>query len=221
MVPQALSALNQSQIADDAAFTTAHTHELQIFERQNHSRRMHSRPIPSNLDEAESLDAQNMSVATRGAADGYVGAECVRLPALPRDRTGNSFADREHQIVSAKLKKNPAWFRQRRHSALVVPATKGALMRKTILTLAAVAALASAAVAPAEARGFGRGAAVGLGIAGAAIGTAAVVNGYNDGYGPGYGYGPGDGYYADPGYNYDDGPRVYHRRYQRDYYDNW
>jgi hypothetical protein len=48
-----------------------------------------------------------------------------------------------------------------------------------------------------------------------------VVNGYNDGYGPGYGYGPGDGYYADPGYNYDDGPRVYHRRYQRDYYGNW
>ena len=34
-------------------------------------------------------------------------------------------------------------------------------MRKIILTLAAVAAVGTAAVAPAEARGFGRGAAIG------------------------------------------------------------
>ena len=82
------------------------------------------------------------------------------------------------------------------------------LMRKIILTLAAIAAVGTAAVAPADARGFGRGAAIGAGIAAGAVGaTAAGVaynNGYGYGYAPDYGYAPADGYYADPGYYYDD-----------------
>ena len=44
------------------------------------------------------------------------------------------------------------------------------------------------------------------------VAAGAYNNGYY-GYGPGYGYAaPDDGYYADPGY-YDNGPRVYQRRY--------
>jgi hypothetical protein len=92
-------------------------------------------------------------------------------------------------------------------------------MRKIILTLAAVAAVGTAVVAPAEARGFGRGAAIGAGIGAAAIGAAVAAGAYNSGYygngyyGPGYGYAaPDDGYYTDPGY-YNDGPPVYQRRY--------
>jgi hypothetical protein len=93
-------------------------------------------------------------------------------------------------------------------------------MRKTILTLAAVAAVGTAAIAPAEARGFGRGAAIGVGVGAAALGAAVAAGAYNNGYyGPAYGYVPGDAYYGDPGY-YDDGPRVYHRRVYRSY-DNW
>jgi hypothetical protein len=87
-------------------------------------------------------------------------------------------------------------------------------MRKLILTIAALAAVGTAAVAPAEARGFGRGAAIGAGVGAAALGAAVAAGAYNNGYyGPGYGYTtPDDGYYADPGY-YDDGARVYQRRY--------
>jgi hypothetical protein len=93
-------------------------------------------------------------------------------------------------------------------------------MRKIILTLAAVAAVGTAVVAPAEARGFGRGAAIGAGIGAAALGAAVAAGAYNSGgyygngyYGPGYGYAaPDDGYYTDPGY-YNDGPPVYQRRY--------
>src|SRR5579862_8888471 len=97
------------------------------------------------------------------------------------------------------------------------PQQRSNLMRKIILTLAAVAAVGTAAVAPAEARGFGRGAAIGAGIGAAALGAAVAAGAYNNGYyGPGYGYGyaPDDGYYDNPGY-YDDGPRVYHRRVYR------
>ena len=93
-------------------------------------------------------------------------------------------------------------------------------MRKIILTIAAVAAVGTAAIAPAEARG-GRGAAIGFGLAAGALGAAAATGAYNNGYyGPSYGYVPSDGYYDNPGY-YDDGPRVYQRRYHRDYYNNW
>jgi hypothetical protein len=98
------------------------------------------------------------------------------------------------------------------------------LMRKIILTLAAIAAVGTAAIAPADARGFGRGAAIGAGLAVGAVGAAAAGAAYNNGYGygyaPDYGYAPGDGYYADPGYSYDDGPTVYQRRVYRNY-GNW
>jgi hypothetical protein len=91
---------------------------------------------------------------------------------------------------------------------------RSSYMRKIILTLAAVAAIGTAAAAPAEARGFGRGAAIGAGVGAAALGAAVAAGAYNNGYyGPGYGYtAPDDEYYADRGY-YDDGPRVYQRRY--------
>jgi hypothetical protein len=97
------------------------------------------------------------------------------------------------------------------------------LMRKIILTIAAVAAVGTAAIAPADARGFGRGAAIGAGVGAAALGAAVAAGAYNtydNGYyGPGYGYAPDDGYYDNPGY-YDDGPRVYQRRVYRNY-GNW
>src|SRR5579862_7572215 len=92
------------------------------------------------------------------------------------------------------------------------PQQRSNLMRKIILTIAAVAAVGTAAIAPADARGFGRGAAIGAGIGAAALGAAVATGAYNNGYyGPGYGYAPDDGYYDNPGY-YDDGPRVYQRR---------
>jgi len=96
---------------------------------------------------------------------------------------------------------------------------KGGHMRKTGLTLAAVAALATAAAvvtAPAEARG-GRNAAIGFGVAAGVLGAAAAANAYNNGYydGPRYGY-YGGGPYA----YYDDGPRYYRRGYYR-HYDYW
>src|ERR1700733_10931631 len=133
---------------------------------------------------------------------------------------GNRARIGEHRIVSQNLKKNPAWFRQQRRSTYVGLAMKRSnLMRKIILTLAAVAAVGTAAVAPAEARGFGRGAAIGVGIGAAALGAAVAAGAYNSGgyygngyYGPGYGYAPDDGYYTNPGY-YNDGPPVYQRRY--------
>jgi hypothetical protein len=129
----------------------------------------------------------------------------------------------EPEIVSRKLKKNPALFPQRHRATQVgLLRKRRELMRKIILTLAAVAAVATAAVAPAEARGFGRGAGIGLGIGAAALGAAVAAGAYNNGYyGPGYGYGyaPGDGYTTNPGY-YDDGPRVYQRRVYRGY-DAW
>jgi len=80
---------------------------------------------------------------------------------------------------------------------------KGEAMKKTLMALGAVAALAVSAVAmpaPAHAqRGVAAGVAAGL-IGGAIVGGAiASQNGY---YGPGY-YGPGYGapaYVVDPGY---------------------
>jgi hypothetical protein len=58
------------------------------------------------------------------------------------------------------------------------------------------------------------GAAIGLGILGAAAGAAAIRSGY---YGPGYGYyGPGYGYYG-PGYGYYGNPYPYRRRYYYSY----
>ena len=57
------------------------------------------------------------------------------------------------------------------------------------------------------------GAAIGLGIVGAAAAAAAVGSGY---YGPGYGYyGPGYGYpgYYGPGYGYYGNPYPYQRYY--------
>jgi hypothetical protein len=79
--------------------------------------------------------------------------------------------------------------------------------------LASANVLGTAAVAPAEARGFGRGAAIGAGVGAAALGAAVAAGAYGSGYyGPGYGYAPDDGYYTDPGY-YNDGPPVYQRRY--------
>jgi hypothetical protein len=93
-------------------------------------------------------------------------------------------------------------------------------MRKIILTIAAVAAVGTAAIAPADARGFGRGAAIGAGIGAAALGAAVATGAYNNGYyGSGYSYAPDDGYYDHSGY-YDDGPRVYQRRVYRNY-GNW
>ena len=94
-------------------------------------------------------------------------------------------------------------------------------MRKIVLALAAVAAVGTAAIGPAEARGFGRGAGIGAGIAAGVVGAGIAAGAYNSCYGYGYpAYGYSDGYYADPGY-YDDGPVVYHRRYYREYRDNW
>jgi hypothetical protein len=58
------------------------------------------------------------------------------------------------------------------------------------------------------------GAAIGLGILGAAAGAAAIGSGY---YGPGYGYyGPGYGYYG-PGYGYYGDPYPYRRGYYYPY----
>ena len=90
-------------------------------------------------------------------------------------------------------------------------------MRRIVLTLAAVAALATTAVAtsPAEARG-GRNAAIGFGVAAGVLGAAAASAANNgDYYGPRYGY-YGGGPYA----YYDDGPR-YYRRHHYGYYDAW
>jgi hypothetical protein len=73
---------------------------------------------------------------------------------------------------------------------------KGEAMRKTLMALAAVAALAVSAVAmpaPAHAqRGFGAGVAAGV-IGGAIVGGALARPYY---YGPGSYYGPGYGYYG-------------------------
>jgi hypothetical protein len=69
-------------------------------------------------------------------------------------------------------------------------------MKKIVLTLATVAALAASAVAPAEAHGLRLGHRHGLGALGAlgavaAVGLAAVaVAAATDDYGYGYGYGP-------------------------------
>ena len=78
-------------------------------------------------------------------------------------------------------------------------------MKKTLLALCAVAAVAASTVAvpaPAQAqRGVAAGVAAGL-IGGAIVGGAiASQNGY---YGPGYGYyAPGPAYVAEPGYGPD------------------
>lgn len=91
-------------------------------------------------------------------------------------------------------------------------------MRRIVLTLAAVAALATTAVAtsPAEARG-GRNAAIGFGVAAGVLGAAAAASAANNGY---Y-YGPRYGYYGGGPYAYyDDGPR-YYRRHHYGYYDAW
>jgi hypothetical protein len=90
-------------------------------------------------------------------------------------------------------------------------------MRKTVLAIAAVAALATTAVVPAEARG-GRNAAIGFGIAAGALGAAAATSAYHNGYyDNGYGYGPRYGYNDGP--YYDTAPHVYRRGFHR--YDNW
>jgi hypothetical protein len=127
----------------------------------------------------------------------------------------------EPEIVSRKRKKNLSLFGQQRRFALVgLAKERSELMRKIILTLAAIAAVGTATIPQAEARGFGRGAAIGAGIGAAALGAAVATGAFNNGYyGPGYGYGPADGYYGNPGY-YDDGPRVYQRRVYRNY-DAW
>jgi len=77
-------------------------------------------------------------------------------------------------------------------------------MKKVLMALATVAALAGSAVAPAHAqRGVGVGIAAGL-LGGAIIGGAIASNPYY--YGPGYapGYAPGyyghSGYYGQPAY---------------------
>ena len=73
-------------------------------------------------------------------------------------------------------------------------------MKKTLMGLAAVAALAVSSLAPAPAhaqRGLGAGIAAGV-IGGALIGGAIAAPRY--GYGPGYGYYGGPAYVAGPGY---------------------
>src|SRR5690349_20883805 len=78
-------------------------------------------------------------------------------------------------------------------------------MRKTLMALAAVAALAVATASPANAwrGGWGPGLAAGL-IGGAIVGGAIASSPYY--YGPGYGYyGPGYGYYGGPAYVADPG----------------
>src|SRR3954454_15740481 len=80
------------------------------------------------------------------------------------------------------------------------------IMKKTVITLATVAALGAAAVAapaPAEARGLGP--ALGFGLAAGVIGAGLAASTW-----PGYAYGPGYGYYG-PGYGY--GPRYYRPAY--------
>jgi hypothetical protein len=80
------------------------------------------------------------------------------------------------------------------------------VMKKTLMALAAVAALAIATASPANAwrGGWGPGLAAGL-IGGAIVGGAIASGPYGYGYGPGYYYGPGPyyggpAYVADPGY---------------------
>ena len=73
-------------------------------------------------------------------------------------------------------------------------------MRKILVALATVAALAFSASAPAHAQRF-LGAAIAGGLIGGAIVGSAVAAPYY--YGPGYGYGPG---YYGPGYGYAPGP---------------
>jgi hypothetical protein len=85
MVSQALSAFDLSQITDDAAFTAAHANELQTFKIRNHPRTMHSRLIPSNLDQAESFEiCRTRASPPRGAADGYVDAEYASGAPYPK-----------------------------------------------------------------------------------------------------------------------------------------
>src|SRR3984957_13294585 len=130
---------------------------------------------------------------------------------------------REQQIVPQDSKRILRGSSNNVPPRMLSPQRRSNLMRKIILTLAAVAAVGTAAVAPAEARGFGRGAAIGVGIGAAALGAAVAAGAYNNGYygsGYGYGYAPADGYYDNPGYYYDDGPRVYQRRVYRGY-DAW
>jgi hypothetical protein len=175
-----------------------------------------------------SADLDLTAAAVRAMRRGYRPA-----PDAEYDDTAEILVSPEPQIVSGKLKKNPPEFPQRRRPAHVdLPrrkTTKGAIMRKIILTLAAVAVVGTAAMAPAEARGFGRGAAIGAGVAAGAIGAAAAGAAYNNGYGgygydtgygPGYGYAPSDGYYAEPGYYENDGPPVYEQRVYPGY-NNW
>jgi len=83
---------------------------------------------------------------------------------------------------------------------VAVLAWKGNAMRKTLMALAAVAALAISTASPAQAWrggwGWGPGLAAGL-IGGAIIGGAIASSPYY--YGPGY-YGPGYYGYYGPGY---------------------
>jgi hypothetical protein len=96
------------------------------------------------------------------------------------------------------------------------------VMKKTLATLAVVAAVGATAIAlpaPAEARPIGP--AVGFGIAAGALTAGAIAAGaypyYGAAYGPGYYYGP-PVYYA-PRYAYYGGPAYYPRRHY--YYHHW
>jgi uncharacterized membrane protein len=102
-----------------------------------------------------------------------------------------SFIDRSREIWNPSLRQTAC--------PLSLLNEKGEAMRKTLVALAAVAALAVSVVgtsAPANAqRGVGAAIAGGI-IGGAIVGGALAGPGY---YGPGY-YGPGYGYYGGPAY---------------------
>jgi hypothetical protein len=82
---------------------------------------------------------------------------------------------------------------------------------KTAAVAGVAGVLAIASMTPSEARNRGWGVAAGIGLAGAAIASAAAANSYYYGpgyygyYGADYGYAPGyayEPYYAAPGYSY-------------------
>src|ERR1700723_4725344 len=99
---------------------------------------------------------------------GYNKGNRVRIGGTP-----NSFpkTQKESLVVPATTKLHICWSCDERSN----------LMRKIILTIAAVAAVGTAGIVPADPRGFGRGAAIGPGIGAAAAGAVAGTRAYKDG----------------------------------------
>lgn len=89
MVPQALPALDEPQVPNDAVVTATHPGELRSPEKIAHARihlrRMHCRPIQSNLDEERirSTASKLMTILAKLRVGGEPGRfDCFVRPRL-------------------------------------------------------------------------------------------------------------------------------------------